>query len=192
AEAVLKPVRFAGLPALKKERPAKAYRPAPLDERIRSSRTRVEARLLHRAKMAGVPCPTVLAAGPYSVTMSRMKGKTLHSLDGKNMPDWVWALAGRYLARLHGARIIHGDYTPANLMRDGKSLFVIDFGLGSTSHDIEDYAVDALTMKKSLPAAAAKAFLLGYEKEGKAESRRVLKLVKEVEARARYQDRGAG
>ncbi len=192
AEAVLTPVLFAGIPALRKERIAKSYRPSELDTRIRSSRTRVEARLLHKAKMAGVPSPVVLAVGPCSITMSQIKGKTLHMLEGKNVPASVWTQAGQYLARLHGANIIHGDFTPANLMLDGKILSVIDFGLGSISHDTEDYAVDVVTMKKSLPSGAAKAFLEGYAKEGGKPAAAVIKLAKQVESRARYQDRGAG
>ena len=71
-----------------------------------------------------------------------------------------------------------------------KSLFVIDFGLGSISRDTEDFAVDVLTMKKALKEKKAQeAFLQGYVAEGE---KRVLKHMAEVEQRARYVDRGAG
>jgi Kae1-associated kinase Bud32 len=192
AEATLTPVLFAGLPALCKERLAKSYRPASLDERIRSTRTRVEAKLLARAKAAGVPCPYVLGVAKHRLTISKMEGETLNKMEGAKLPPTIWKTAGAYLARLHGAQIVHGDYTPANLMLDGKVLSVIDFGLGSVSHDVEDYAVDIVTMKKSLGERAVKFFLEGYSREGGKLSTRVLKLVKEVESRARYQDRGAG
>ncbi len=199
AEAVLTPLTFGPFAALDKIRLSKAYRPSVLDEKIRTSRTRVEARLLTRAKAAGVPCPLVLAVGPYDIVMKRVDGKTLNAWPASSITAEVWTQAGTYLARLHKAGIIHGDYTPANLMWDGEkektgkykkkeTLTVIDFGLGNTSGDDEDFAVDVLTMKKALhEEKSRKSFLSGYRKEGDA---RVLKHMEEVEKRARYQDRG--
>ena len=200
AEAVLTPMEMAGVAVLSKVRQSKPYRPKVLDEKIRSSRTRIEARLLAKAKEAGVPAPVVLAVGPYDMRISRLGGKTLNRYAAGRIPLAVWRLAGRYLARLHKAGIVHGDYTPANLMWDGKrkkdgrktgsphSLFVIDFGLGSISNDAEDHAVDVLTMKKALKdKKAQKSFLEGYKAEGNA---RILKHMAEVEQRARYVDRG--
>ena len=189
---MLLPMEMAGVAVLSKERQSKPYRPRALDERIRSSRTRVEARLLSKAKAAGVPTPTVLAVGPYDIRISKLEGKTLNKYKTGEIPASVWKLAGLSLARLHKAGIVHGDYTPANLMLDAKtgSLFVIDFGLGSVSGDVEDHAVDVLTMKKALKEKKTQAaFLDGYKSEGEA---RVLKVMTEVESRARYVDRGAG
>jgi len=203
AEAILTPCVFGPFAALDKQRLAKPYRPAALDERIRTSRTKVEARLLARAKEAGVPCPVVLAVGPFDIVMSQVGGKTLNRFGKGEVSPAVFTLAGLYLARLHGAGMVHGDYTPANLMLDLKNekkslksaanaapaLVVIDFGLGFVTSDEEDFAVDVLTMKKALGEKAAReAFLSGYKREGEA---RVLKLMAEVEKRARYQDRGA-
>ncbi len=194
AEAVLTPMEMAGVSVLSKERRSKPYRPNVLDEKIRSSRTRVEARLLVKAKEAGVPAPFVLAVGPYDIRISKLDGKTLNRYEAAKIPLAIWKLAGAYLARLHKAGIVHGDYTPANLMMDAEkgasSLFVIDFGLGSVSKDVEDHAVDVLTMKKALKdKKAQKAFLDGYAADGDG---RVLTAMKEVEQRARYVDRGAG
>ncbi|MFH1095119.1 MAG: KEOPS complex kinase/ATPase Bud32 [Candidatus Micrarchaeota archaeon] len=221
AEAVLLPDRFLSYPALRKVRLQKPYRPPALDARIRSSRTRIEARLLSKSKSAGVPCPHVFAVGADYILMEKLGGCTLNRLAAGRIPAWACERAGIFLARLHSAGIIHGDYTPANLMwdkknaKDGKEgkdadLFVIDFGLGSISSDIEDHAVDVLTMKKALKGEKEqKAFMDGYEKEGgtrtarakEGEARtsaggtafsapRVLVHMAEVEKRARYQDRG--
>lgn len=192
AEAVLSPLMFAGIPALRKERQAKPYRPEALDKRIRISRTRVEARLLQKAKQAGVPCPPLLAAGKNFIVIGKLNGTTLNRIREGAVSPAIWRKAGQYLARLHGAKIIHGDYTPANLMLDHSSLAVIDFGLGAISHDDEDCAVDVVTMKKALPKKAAGAFLDGYAKEGGADAKRVMRLAGKIESRARYQDRGAG
>ncbi len=167
-----------------------------LDVKIRGSRTKIEARLLHKAKLAGVECPHVLEVLPYSIAMTKEDGEMLHEKIKKNkkIANSAWKLAGIFLARLHFAKIIHGDYTPANLMLDGKGrLTVIDFGLGGISNDSEDYAVDVLTMKKALSdAKARKAFLAGYGSEemklgGK---KPVLHLVDEMEKRGRYRERG--
>jgi len=192
AEAVLTPCVFGPFAALDKLRKPKPHRPAALDIKIRASRTKVEARLLARAKEAGVPCPPVLAVGPFDIVMGRMGGKTLNRYGQGKIPPAVFTLAGLYLARLHGANIVHGDYTPANLMLDldGKTpaLCVIDFGLGFVTKDCEDFAVDVLTMKKALKEKEAQeAFLSGYGREGE---KRVLEKMEEVEQRARYQDRG--
>ena len=192
AEAVLTPISMAGQPVLSKMRSAKSYRPKVLDEKIRSTRTKVEARLLAKARAAGVPTPFVLAVGKYDLRLSLVMGKTLNRFEAADVPASVWSLSGRYLARLHKAGIVHGDYTPANLMWDGKkneNLTVIDFGLGCISNDSEDFAVDVLTMKKALGGLtkACAAFLAGYKSEGDA---KVLTAMKEVESRARYVDRG--
>lgn len=190
AEAILMPISFGPFSALDKIRQPKAYRPKSLDDKIRSSRTRVEARLLARAKKAGVPCPQVLSVGPFDIVMGKVGGKTLNRCEPADVHPAAFTLAGLYLARLHAAGVVHGDYTPANLMLDGKkkALFVIDFGLGSVSSDVEDFAVDVLTMKKALKdKKMQEAFLSGYKREGNA---RVLKHMAEVEKRARYQDRG--
>jgi Kae1-associated kinase Bud32 len=89
--------------------------------------------------------------------------------------------AGKTLAMLHAADIIHGDYTPANLIR-GETLYVIDFGLGFVSSDIEDKAVDVFTMLRAI--TQKEAFIQGYRAYPKADA--VLVRVKGVEKRVRY------
>ncbi|MFA5108145.1 MAG: KEOPS complex kinase/ATPase Bud32 [Candidatus Micrarchaeia archaeon] len=186
AEAILIPAKFAGFSALKKVRVQKKYRPSELDEKIRFSRTKVEARLLHKAKEAGVLCPYVFAIGEDFILMEKIDGKTLNKIE-KKIDLKVYRLAGEYLAKLHSHNIMHGDYTPANLMLDGKGkLYVIDFGLGFSSHDFEDMAVDLLTMENSLSDENAKKFLSGYEKIGRKEA--IVRMEK-VRKRARYKDR---
>jgi len=156
----------------------KRYREGALDAKLRSERTRSEAKLLHKAKLAGVLCPTVLEVGEFEITMSFVDG-TRPEMDSKESRE-----AGRMLAKLHEADIIHGDYTPANIIRSGESgaLYVIDFGLGFVSKDVEDKAVDVFTMLRAI--AEKDAFITGYHSYGKADE--VLKRVKDVEKRVRY------
>lgn len=165
-----------GKPIVVKERVAKGYRVKELDERLRRERTRGEARLLHKAKLAGVDCPTVLEVDEFSISMSFIEGKR------PEMGKAEARDAGHMLASLHAADIIHGDYTPANLIRSGDRLSVIDFGLGFISRDIEDKAVDVFTMLRAI--SEKDAFLEGYG--GYAKAKGVLKRVKEVEKRVRY------
>ena len=113
--------------------------------------------------------------------MTRINGKRPNLEKDKNAAK----TAGIYLAKLHSADIIHGDFTPANLMIERGKLFVIDFGLGFNSFDVEDKAVDVLTMLKAISAPQAQRFFLkGYSTYEKSAS--ILQRVEDVKKRARY------
>jgi TP53 regulating kinase and related kinases len=179
AEAVLSPARIIGRDCLVKNRIPKAYRIAELDKRLRSERTRMEARLLHKAKLAGVRCPTVLEVTEFGIAMERLEGGR------PAMAEAECVAAGEMLALLHAADIIHGDFTPANLLAEGKTLSVIDFGLGFISNDVEDKAVDVFTMLRAIESGEGRgAFISGYSSSPKADA--VLARVKDVEKRVRY------
>ncbi|MFH1448498.1 MAG: KEOPS complex kinase/ATPase Bud32 [Candidatus Micrarchaeota archaeon] len=184
AEAELYKSNFLGKGIVVKERICKKYRIMEIDVPLRRTRTKNEARLLSAAKKAMVPVPTIYEIGTYNIFMSRIDGKLLRDL---RTTPFLLRKAGEYLARLHKSNIVHGDYTTANLMvdSDGK-LYVIDFGLGSLSKDLEDKAVDILLMKKSLDNRVwYREFLKGYAR-GNREYRAVLKQLEEVERRGRY------
>ena len=188
AEAILSKTSFLGLPAVEKLRVEKEYRECELDARIRGERTRREARLLARAKDAGVLCPVVYEIGKFSIIMKFIKGKMLNKeLRKRRISAKEISEAARILALLHSAKIVHGDYTPANLMNTPEGMAVIDFGLGSISTDAEDKATDIVMMKKALGADGEK-FVSAYaKKDGKAS---VVRMVSEIEKRARYMERG--
>ena len=179
AEAIISFPKLLGKKVVVKDRAPKTYRAKALDENLRRTRTRSEARLLHKAKLAGVACPTVLCVDEFSLWLSFIKGKrpTLNTALAKQ--------AGEILANLHVVDIIHGDFTVANLLVNKNSLYIIDFGLGFFSSDIEDKAVDVLTMLKLLQHDKLKnAFLDGYKKYEKFNA--VLSRIKIVESRVRY------
>ncbi len=182
AEAVLRKTALIGRRCVTKERMPKDYRERELDRRLRTERTRSEARLLHRAKQAGVQCPTVMEVGEFSITMSLIEGRR------PQMSQAECREAGKMLSKLHAMDVIHGDFTPANLIRSPSGrLFVIDFGLGFVSPDVEDKAVDVFTMLRALGGAkpgAKRAFLEGYGSYEKAAQ--ILKRVETVEKRVRY------
>jgi Kae1-associated kinase Bud32 len=180
AEAVVSNSKIIRIPVVVKDRIPKSYRIPELDARLRSERTRREARLLNKAKIIGVPCPTVLEVTQFAISMTKIKGKRPDLEKNKSAA----ITAGRYLAKLHSADIIHGDYTPANLIISRDGLFVIDFGLGFNSFDVEDKAVDVLTMLKAVSKKAQDNFLKGYSTYNKSAS--ILKRVEDVKKRARY------
>ena len=178
AESIVRVSKFLGKKIVIKERIPKKYRSLELDTALRKTRTRIEARLLHKAKKAGVSCPLVWWVGDYTLYLSFIKGKQPH-MDEKNAHD-----AGLILAKLHTADIIHGDYTQANLILDTE-LTVIDFGLGFFSNDVEDKAIDVITMRNTIQKEESKkAFLEGYKNYANASA--VFKRLKLVESRVRY------
>ncbi len=177
AEAVLKNASFMGRRILVKERIPKTYRIRELDNKLRRERTRQETKLLHRAKSIGVKCPTVLFVDEFSIGMIKLGGKR------PEMNPKECKSAGEILAKLHNAGIIHGDFTPANLIKSGNKIYVIDFGLGFFSNDIEDKAVDVLTMLKSIENSHE--FLRGYKKESRG-FEKIMERMEEVKRRARY------
>ncbi len=180
AEAILEETSIIGRKALVKRRIQKGYRISALDDRLRKERTKIEARLLHKAKLAGVECPTVLEVWDFSITLSMIDGKRPVMI-----PKYAEQVGG-ILAKLHKADIIHGDFTPANVLVDDKDkLHVIDFGLGSISKDIEDKAVDAFTMLQVIKDNdSKKAFIRGYSSYDKSET--VMKQEQQVASRVRY------
>ena len=176
AEAVIVPVEFLGKRVLKKERKKKSYRINEIDFELRVGRTRREARLLHKAKLAGVNCPTVYEVGKDYIIMKKITGKKL-SEGPKELKG-----AGEILGKLHAAGIIHGDFTPYNLIVNSKGIHVIDFGLGSFSKKTEAQADDVITMLRGI--GKKKHFLSGYRKFFGAGE--VISRIEKIESRARY------
>jgi Kae1-associated kinase Bud32 len=168
-----------------KERIKKEYREASLDEKLRLTRTRNEARILYRAFEAGVKTPRLISVGKFSIYMSYLEGKLLR--DVKKSP-YLLRQAGLLLAKMHKADIAHGDFTPANIIVSKNSVYVIDFGLAEISKSIEEKAIDLLLMKRSLNEKQYKVLADSYAKAYTGSSDVFRKLV-EIEKRGRYQIR---
>ncbi len=187
AESILIPMNFAGFDALKKIRVEKKYRPKELDEKLRYERTRLEARILHKAKLAGVLCPFVYAVANDYIIMQKIDATTLNLI--KKLDSQVFVQSAKILSKLHSLDIIHGDFTTANLMLDKtNNLYVIDFGLGFISSKKEDKAVDILTMINCLDEKNSDAFLDAYSKSLDNAHEIALRM-KKIQSRARYKKR---
>ena len=200
AEANLYLENWHGKKVIIKERIPKKYRLPVLDERIRTYRTVHEPQLMHEAKKAGVPTPTIYMVdlAKKSIIMEYVEGKQvkriLNQLSAKERIKLCRKI-GILIGRLHKNGIIHGDLTTSNMIltSNGKIYFV-DFGLGEFSKELEARGVDLHLMKRALQSThylfaeeSFNAVLEGYaEAVGEVEAKKVLEKIREIELRGRY------
>ncbi len=170
-----------------KRRSPRAYRHPNLDARLRRERTRKEARLLHDARVEGVPTPVLRDVDPVegTLTMERVGDRELRATLDESR---VRAVA-RHLAAIHQAGMVHGDPTTRNVRLSEARTYLLDFGLGYDSHDAEDHAMDLHVLRQSLAGTAENAAtLLPAVREAYAETGEecVLNRLDEIEGRGRY------
>ena len=196
AEAELRRTEFLGRPAIEKYRRAKAYRLDVLDDEIRRSRVRHEARLMAEARAAGVAVPILYDINlvENKIIMEFIEGPTAKVVLDEGGPRAMKVAGGigEIVGRLHRAGIIHGDLTTSNMIVRGSRIVMIDFSLGGKEDGVEARGVDLHLLKEALGSAHAhaasyyRAALKGYRRTmGKAADAVVAK-VKEIESRGRY------
>jgi len=200
AEASLFLEDWQGRKVIMKRRLPKRYRLPEIDEKIRTYRTVHESQLLHYAKEAGVPTPTIFMVDlvESNIIMEFVEGKQVKQvLDGlsfeerRNLSKHI----GRLIGRLHCEDIIHGDLTTSNMILtpSGKVVFV-DFGLGEKTVELELRGVDLHLMKRAFQSThfryaeeCCNAVLEGYtEVVGDKIAKKVLGKIREIEKRGRY------
>ena len=186
AESKIYEAEIFGVDALVKAREPKPYRAKELDEFLRGSRTRKEARLLLAARRAGASVPSLMSFGRFEIYMQKLDGILLRDIL-QDSPCNIFEKAGEELAKLHKAGIAHGDYTPANILVKADKVYVIDFGLSEFTNSIEERAIDVLLMKRSISKKQYSCFLKGYAKYS--QSTAVLDRLAKIEKRGRYQTR---
>ncbi len=200
AEASLFLEEWQGQKVVMKRRLPKKYRLPEIDRRIRSYRTIHESQLLHHAKQAGVPTPTIflIDLANSNIIMEFVEGKQLKQILEQLPPDERRDLnrhIGRLIGQLHHDGIIHGDLTTSNMILtpSGKVVFV-DFGLGEKTVELELKGVDLHLMKRAYQSThfrfakdCFRAVLEGYALVvGSDEAKRVLDKIREIEQRGRY------
>ena len=183
-----------------KRRLPKKYRIPELDMMIRSQRTVHEPNIIHKAKEAGVPTPTIFMVdvAEANIIMEFVEGKQVKEvLDHVSSEERLSlsSLIGRMIGRLHKHGIIHGDLTTSNMILTpyGKVVFV-DFGLSERSVELEPKGVDLHLMKRALQSThykhakeCFKAVMNGYaEAVGEEEAKKVTSKIREIEKRGRY------
>jgi len=182
-----------------KQRIKKSYRVPELDERLRSSRTALEAKLFADAKLVGVPAPVVYEVDRIGmrIVMEFIDGRQVKLVLDKLRPKDRRKLCeriGRQVARLHLAGIIHGDLTTSNMiLTQGGKVYFVDFGLGEYNPSLESRGVDLHLLKRALQSIhfritdeAYRAVVAGYRREFGKGADEVIKRVEEIEKRGRY------
>ncbi|MDH7595835.1 MAG: Kae1-associated kinase Bud32 [Candidatus Bathyarchaeia archaeon] len=200
AEANLFLEKWHGRKVIMKKRLPKHYRLQQLDEQIRTYRTLHEPQLIHRAKEAGVPTPTILMIDPKNSTiiMEFVEGKQVKQVLNHLKKEERLRLCryiGELIGRLHHKGIIHGDLTTSNMILTphGKVVFV-DFGLGEYSKELEIRGVDLHLMKRALQSTHFRyaeesfgAVMDGYASiVGDNVAENVYEKIREIEKRGRY------
>lgn len=193
-----------------KDRIKKSYRIQQLDNKLKTSRTKREFKIIK--KISGIiPAPNIISTNNKDkIEMEYIKGEKLSkNLDSLPNSIDICKQIGKQIAKLHDSGIIHGDLTTSNMIyvshNDKKNkisnntsspiLYFIDFGLAFHSDKTEDKAVDLHLIKQALEAK----HFLNYEKfftsvlEGYKTSpqhEKVLERLKKVESRGRYKKLG--
>lgn len=193
AEAHIYSINFLGFDGILKRRIKKSYRIRDIDDNLRLERTKSEARIMGFVSSFGINSPNVLLVSKYDIIMNRIYGKNLNDILNSNSKrdnlQKIFAILGHYAALLHNNNIIHGDYTPANVIIDANgAAYLIDFGLSDTTNSIEDKALDLLLMKRSVEKDDFRKFIDIYSKNSR-DSKSIIKRLGEIEKRGRYNTR---
>jgi TP53 regulating kinase-like protein len=202
AEASLFLAIWHGRRVIVKARFPKKYRPAELDAKIRGYRTVHEPQLMHEAKKAGVPTPTIFLVDVKNaaITMEFVEGKQVKQLlaiVSKKERQKLCVKIGELIGKMHKRGVIHGDLTTSNMILSGEGkIFLVDFGLGEKNMELEARGVDLHLMKRALQSThyqfAEECFrnvLKGYSAvlDGEA-AEKVFEKIREIERRGRYVD----
>lgn len=200
AEASLYLEEWHGRKVIRKHRLSKRYRVHELDMEIRSQRTLHEPQIIHKAKEAGVPTPTIFMVDPVEATiiMEFVEGNQVKQiLDNLSLGERyrLCLRIGKLIGCLHNHGVIHGDLTTSNMILTpcGKVVFV-DFGLSELSKELEARGVDLHLMKRAFQSThyrcakeSFEAVIEGYTKVvGDKEAKNVLEKIREIEKRGRY------
>lgn len=142
---------------IKKTRFAKQYRHQELDRKLTRQRTIGEARALHRAKLKGLPVPSLLwvSADTGVIVMSYLRGAVTVKealWGGVVSEEWLAGEIGRVCALLHVNDLVHGDLTTSNFLytQSPDTVHLIDFGLATMSNSVEDKAVDLYVLERAI------------------------------------------
>jgi len=178
-----------------KNRIKKSYRIPVLDEKIRKSRTRAEAKIINKLSNI-IPVPKIIKTDEkQTIEMQFIDGKKLS--DNLEILDYkkISKLIAENITKMHNQGIIHGDLTTSNMIyKDNENkVYFIDFGLAFHSQKIEDKAVDLHLLQQALEAKhftiykeCIKIILDNYKPE---KYNDIIKRIKVIESRGRYKDK---
>ena len=158
AEAEIHLTEWFNRKAISKWRLPKPYRNKIIDEHLRKSRTRTEAKLIAEVKKYGISAPII-----YDINLEENM-IVMEYIDGEKVKDIlnnasaekrliVCRKIGKSIATMHKNDIIHGDLTTSNMLLKDDKLYFIDFGLGEKSKEIEKKGVDLHVLWEAFKSA---------------------------------------
>ena len=175
-----------------KNRFKKSYRIKEIDNKLRGSRTRREAKVLEKLAAINFPAPKLIKGDEKeNLIIEKINGKLIKDILNNSSYKNLCSEIGRKIAVLHNNSIIHGDLTTSNMILH-KDIYFIDFGLSFFSDKAEDKAVDLHLLKEALESKHYKIWeecfkcaLEAYRKEAN-KSHEVIIRLEAVEKRGRY------
>ena len=175
-----------------KQRFKKSYRIKDIDEKLRSFRTRREAKILQKLEAINFPSPKLVKSDEKeNLIIEKIDGKLVRDILEKYNYKDLCSEIGSKIAILHNNSIIHGDLTTSNMIFN-KEAYFIDFGLSFFSEKAEDKAVDLHLLKEGLESKHYKIWeycfkcVINAYKKGAKKSNETLKRLEIVEKRGRY------
>jgi Kae1-associated kinase Bud32 len=184
-----------------KQRIPKTYRNQILDEKIRYSRNKKEAKILYKAKKLNLNVPKIYNFNEKKQIPQDKDKLILEYINGEKLSDFLDSYSlkkqmnimkkfGKQVGLLHQNDIIHSDLTTSNTILKKNKVYIIDFGLSYISKKIEDKAVDIHLIKQALNAKHYKnyenLYLSFLEEYNPNEKREILNRLEIVEKRGRY------
>jgi TP53 regulating kinase-like protein len=199
AEAYIFRAKFMDFEVIVKWRFPKSYVPKELDEKIRKSRTKLEAKVMWKALALGikVPIPLFVDLDSGILIMTFIDGIVLRDAAekiNKSTMCKVVETVGSYAAMLHMNGIAHGDLTTSNVIIANDGVYLIDFGLATFTKRSEDMAIDIHVFFRSLESThhriedfAKECFVNGYRQvAGNSNTELLIKAVNSIRLRGRY------
>lgn len=197
AEAEICVSKYMNYNVVEKRRVHKSYRIDYIDDKLISSRTREEAKLMIEARGIGVSVPIIYDVDLVNgiITMEYLKGKRIKDIlnnFSEKKRQTLCKKIGESIARFHNNDIIHGDITTSNMILLDDRVYFIDFGLGEKNSEIESKGVDLHVLMEALESTHSKYsdcfkyVLEGYKKELKDDANKVIKKIDDIVKRGRY------
>ncbi len=178
-----------------KYRSEKKYRHKDIDNVLRQSRTRREAKVLEKLEKIKFPAPRLIHVDDEKkeIHMQHIHGKKVKDVLHEDHILYSREI-GKKVAELHANDIIHGDLTTSNMIHE-QEIYFIDFGLSQFSSKAEDKAVDLWLLRRALESKHHKIFdacfhevMQSYEKHYQG-APAVLDRLKAVERRGRHRQK---
>ena len=197
AEAEIRLSSYMDYKVVEKRRVKKRYRIKNIDDRLISSRTKGEAKLISESRKQGVSVPIIFDVDLQQgiIIMEYIEGKRIkdifNELDKKERES-ICLRIGENIAWLHNGNIIHGDITTSNMILFNDRIYFIDFGLGEINNEIEAKGVDLHVLMEAIESTHSKyadyfKFVLeGYKKELIEDANLVINKIEEIVKRGRY------